>query len=155
MLSLILATRSPSRGGASPIYHPRDHPQSFEATKNTTERTRFGIPVFFMSKEENSTLKAIKWKVSQNLIPVIHLQWCITHLLLQGPPLKPQSTQKYHWDNQLWLSWLFHELRGDQPPLNYLMWSLSDLFFPVTLLGFRITHLSPKGSPSEPQSNQK
>ena len=40
---------------------PRAPPQSFKATKNTTEMARFGLPIFFLGNEVNSPLRIIKY----------------------------------------------------------------------------------------------
>ena len=57
---LICSTPSLSWGCASPICHPMVPLQRPKATKNTTKITKFGLPIFFVSKEKNSPLKTIK-----------------------------------------------------------------------------------------------
>ena len=57
---LICPTLSPSCGGASPIRHPRGPPQSFRATKNTTELSKFGLLILFTGNVGNRPLKTIK-----------------------------------------------------------------------------------------------
>ena len=54
---LICLSPSPSRGGKSPICHPRGPTQSPNATKNTNKITRFGSTICFIGKEGNGPLK--------------------------------------------------------------------------------------------------
>ena len=86
---------------------------------------------------------------------IILLRRRITHSSPQGPPLEPQSNQKYQTENQICLSWFFCGLRREQPPKNPQVLNHFDSSYPITLLGWRSTHLSHHGPPLEPQSNQE
>ena len=83
------------------------------------------------------------------------LGWYITHPSPQGSFSEPQSDQKSHQDNKILLSRPFHRERGEQLPGIYHLLRLSDLPYPVSLLGWYITQPSPQGPPqsSKPTKN--
>ena len=110
----ISSAPSPSRGGASPIYHPRSTPQCYKATKNTPEVIWFGLAVFFVGKEGNSLLKTIKHQ-SFLIFPILSTSWLGPSPICYHRGPKPKSNQKYPWDNQIWLCQPFDRWRGVVP----------------------------------------
>ena len=80
----------------------------------------------------------------------------VHHLFITlGAPFKAPIDQKCNQDNQILLSRTFLGDRGDQSPEIYHLFSPPDFYYLFPLLGWRITHSSPQGSPSEPQNDQK
>ena len=90
---LICPTPSPSRGGATPISHPRDPPQSPKATIIATEITRLPQLSCFVGNGGNSPPKPSNFRPLQFVLPRHPTGWRITHMSLQGSPSQPQATR--------------------------------------------------------------
>ena len=87
-------------------------------SKLTTED---GICIRDWLKKENLVIMSFFFQfgflncLSDSPYPVALLGWRITPLSPHGAPSEPQSNQKCHWDNQIWLSRLFHRKEGNSP----------------------------------------
>ena len=152
---LICPTLSPSYGGASPIRHPRGPPQSFRATKNTTELSKFGLLILFTGNVGNRPLKTIKYKVS--LICHTPSPLWVSSSPICHPNGHPQSAKatKNTIKMTIWLTRFFAWVIRGTAPLRLSNIRLSDKSYPVIILGWQTTHLSPQGHPSELQGNKK
>ena len=83
------------------------------------------------------------------------LVWYSTHPSPQGPLTEPQIDQKCNQNNLILLSRTCHGERGEQSIEIYHLFTAPDFSYLFPLLGWYITHPSPQGSLSEPQSDQK
>ena len=110
-LSPNLHLRGPSLSHRNKKMPPRQPPLSPKLTKNV-KITKFGFAIFFIGVERNSPLATLN---ANSSYPVTLQGFCITHPSLQGPFQSPQSKEKCHQNNQIWLSRLFCMFREEQP----------------------------------------
>ena len=125
------------------IHHPRGLFKSPKVTKNATKIIRSCLAGLFIGNEGNNHLKSITCSVLL-IFPTLSPPGVIYHpSITQGSFSVPQSGQKCHQDNKILLSRPFHKERGEQSPGIYHLLSLSDLSYPVPLLGWYIPHPLP------------
>ena len=79
--------------------------------------------------------------------------WHITHLSPHRNPSEANINSTCTQDSQISLCGCFDEYKGKVTPLKSAILSFFYSFSPITLSGWHITHLLPKGPQSEAQIN--